>query len=208
MGREPGWQPAPRLDVGSRSQREASCQDSAEPGSSSVSSDIDLLSRMSEWIQVTHRGHLPFPACIRSQSGGCWCGPGKVLQRPTDGQKESSTGTRQCQAGLAGRSVAFSVAAGLVQVWGCLGHHEHQAAVLCEEIRCIDSCSCCTGRGPCYPPLCPQVKGGGGKRGLLWISGGSLAEGRWNLQLEHKFQVCVSSKVLSRRSKLQQQSPG
>lgn len=62
--------------------------------------------------------------------------------------------------------------------------------------------------GPCYPPLCPQVKGGGGKRGLLWISGGSLAEGRWNLQLEHKFQVCVSSKVLSRRSKLQQQSPG
>jgi len=54
---------------------------------SSVSSDTNLLSPRSEWIQVTHRGHLRVAPCTHSQGRGCWCQPGKALQRATDRQR-------------------------------------------------------------------------------------------------------------------------
>lgn len=92
-------------------------------GPSLVRPDTNLLSSMSEQIQVTHRGHLQFAPCILSQGGGCRCQPGKVPQRPTDGQRESGTDWPpwECQTGLTKQSMGLSVAAGLEGSGGALG---------------------------------------------------------------------------------------
>ena len=131
-------------------------------GPSSISSDTNLLSPTSEWIQVTQSGHLQFAPCIRSQGGGCWCQPGKVLQRPTDGQRESGTGWPpwQCQTRLARRSMRFSLAAGLARIWGCLGFREHQAWLCCVRKSSLSTRAIAGWvGGHCYAPSCtPKSK--------------------------------------------------